>query len=247
MDVLRSILHLILGSARMAVSWMGTTFLAVAVLATPFVARLILAYRAERWTGVKKAIRSASKYTVLIWAILFIIGMGRFVYEDHSRLVAENKKLRMAATNTNTATVSQYAFSPNNEYASISNTMQAFAILVNPISGPDSRSACQVKVTAPNENMWIGKMLSAMAARAGCNVIYPNNPDLLPDEAAEAGRGAVPNYIVVHASKDNPKAEAFTTMLSNVFGIKRAYTLPAKSPQNLVWLQLGTGSFWRKD
>jgi hypothetical protein len=86
-----------------------------------------------------------------------------------------------------------------------------------------------------------------MAARVGCNVIYPNNPDLNPDEAAEADRGPVPNYVVVHASKDNPKAEAFTTMLSNVFGIKRAYTLPPKSPPNLVWLQLGTGSLWRRD
>jgi prolipoprotein diacylglyceryltransferase len=103
MHVLKAILHLVLESGKLAVSWMGTTYLAVAVLATPFVGRLILAYRAERWTGVKKAIRSASKYTVSIWAILFIIGMGRFVYKDHSRLVAENKKLRMAATNTNTA------------------------------------------------------------------------------------------------------------------------------------------------
>lgn len=53
MQVLRAIVHLILGSGRLAVSWMGTTFLAVAILAAPFVSRLVVGYRTEGWRGLK--------------------------------------------------------------------------------------------------------------------------------------------------------------------------------------------------
>src|SRR2546425_5042311 len=93
MPVLRSVLHLIIGSARLAVSWMGTTFLAVAVLVAPFLGRLLPAYRAGRWGGVKKALRSASLYTATVWAALFLIGMARFIYKGHIDLLAANTKL----------------------------------------------------------------------------------------------------------------------------------------------------------
>jgi hypothetical protein len=93
MQLLKAMLHLIFGSAKLAIGWMGTTALAVVVLAAPFVVRLIAGFRADRWLGVKKAVAPASRYTIAIWTMLFVVGMGRFVYKDHRDLAAANGKL----------------------------------------------------------------------------------------------------------------------------------------------------------
>lgn len=94
MDWRLGLWHLIIGSIHLVVSWMGTTILAVSVLAAPFVLRLGIAAKKSGWQGVKDAWRSASKYTLAVWATLFAIGVMQFVYEDHQRLVAANTSLR---------------------------------------------------------------------------------------------------------------------------------------------------------
>src|SRR5258708_21106704 len=117
----------------MALSWMGTNFLAVAVLAAPSGYRLFVGFRANRWRGVSQEFRSAPlyTYTIAVWTILFLIGMGRFIYSDHTSLVKantalrkENKELRLQKSG------SPFTISVDNEYASITNTVQAFRSLM---------------------------------------------------------------------------------------------------------------------
>jgi hypothetical protein len=120
-DVLKSFIHLIFGSARMAVNWMGTTALAVVVSAVPSLARLVVGYRQNRWPGVKEAVGSASWYAVKVWAILFFVGMARFIYQDHTSL----KNANVALSEQNKQLLAKkppFLISFDNEYASITNT-----------------------------------------------------------------------------------------------------------------------------
>ena len=242
MDVLKSILHLILGSAGMAVSWMGTTFLAVAVLAAPFVSRLFVGFRANGWRGMAQALRSASQYTIAVWTILFLIGMARFIYRDHTSLAAanaalrkENKELRFQKSADETG--SPFTISVDNEYASITNTVQAFRLLM-----PQQTGTCWVRVTAPRENMPIAKVLGNLASTF-CRVDIPYSPSEPEDEVL---RGSVKDAILVHMPKD-PMRDSFVVALGNSFSVRRTYDMPAQSPDKLVWLQIGRGSPWRKD
>ena len=89
----KSIVHLIVGSVGKAVSWTGTTVLAVTVLSAPFVLRLFVGYRENKWRGVSQALRSASLYTISVRTILFFIGVMRFIHKDHTTLAASNKEM----------------------------------------------------------------------------------------------------------------------------------------------------------
>jgi hypothetical protein len=238
MGVLKSILHLFLGSASLAVSWMGTTFLALAVLAGPFVFRLFVGYRANKWRGVSQALRSASLYTAAVWSVLFLIGMGRFIYRDHTSLTTanaaltkENKELRSQKSN------SPSTISFDNEYASITNTVRAFRVLT-----PQQTETCWVRITAPRENIPVAKVLGNLASTF-CRVDIPYDPSQPEDEAL---RGSVKDAILIHMPKD-PVRDSFVVALGNSFSVRRTYDMPVQSPDNLVWLQIGQGSPWRKD
>ena len=243
MDMLKSILHLILGSASMAVSWMGSTFLAVAVLAAPFISRLFVGFRANRWHGVIQALRSASIYTIAVWAILFLIGVGRFIYRDHTSYVTANTALKRAnkelsSQKSANVTDSQFAISFDNEYASISNIVQAFRMLM-----PQQSKMCWAKITAPRENRQIAQVLSSLGATF-CRVDAPYDPAEPDDEAL---RGSLKDTILVHMKKTVPDRSSFVTALGNVFSVRRTYDLPSGSPDELVWIQIGQGNPWRKD
>jgi len=236
MGVFKSILHLILDSASMAVSWMGTTFLAVAVLAGPFVFRLFVGYRANKWRGVAQALSSASRYQCAVWAILFLIGMGRFIYRDHTSLmtanaalIKENKELRSLKP--------PFTISVDDEYASITNTVQAFRFLM-----PQQTDTCRVRITAPRENMSIAKVLGSLAS-IFCRVDIPYNPSEPEDETL---RGSVKDAILVHMPRGSTR-DSFVVALGNTFSVRRTYDMPVRSPDKLVWLQIGQGSPWRKD
>jgi hypothetical protein len=234
-DVLKSIIHLLFGSAQMAVSWMGTTILGVAVLVGPFLIRLVAGYRTNRGRGVYQALRYASLYQVVVWAAIFLICVGKFIYQDHTFLVTTNAALAKELRSQKSA--SPFAISVDNEYASITNTMQAFRFLM-----PQQTETCSVRITAPRENIPIAKILDNLAS-IFCQVDMPYNP-YEPDD--EVLRGSVKDAILVHMPKD-PKREGLIVALGNSFSVRRSYEMPPGSPNRLVWLQIGQGLPWRKD
>src|SRR6202011_1025888 len=136
----------------------------------------------------------ASQYTIAVWTILFLIGMARFIYRDHTSLAAanaalrkENKELRFQKSADETG--SPFTISVDNEYASITNTVQAFRLLM-----PQQTGTCWVRVTAPRENMPIAKVLGNLASTF-CRVDIPYSPSEPEDEVL---RGSVKDAILVH-------------------------------------------------
>jgi hypothetical protein len=97
--MLRSLLHLSSESLHFAISWMGTTLLAVIVAIAPFLWRSILAFRRGGWPEMKRNVGSTSLYTMRIWAVLYLVGVVRFVYGDHNLLTAQNRTLQAKKVN----------------------------------------------------------------------------------------------------------------------------------------------------
>lgn len=131
-----------------------------------------------------------------------------------------------------------FAISIDNQYASISNTVQAFETLT-----PQNSKTCWVRITAPRENRRIVEVLSHLASTF-CRVDTPYDPTQPDDEIL---RGALKDAILVHMKKTIPDRGSFITALGNVFSVRRTYDLPSKSPADLVWIQIGPGNPWRKD
>jgi hypothetical protein len=171
----------------------------------------------------------------------------RVVHEDHKNLVHSNQTLKQE--NQRLSGRTQYETSMLNSFA-FTNTVHAFAYLQNPQAGNSlaTKTPCQIKVTAPKENEAVQYMLFQIAGSVGCNLIERDlNPNLNPDFQAQATDGATTDFLLIHAAKDNSRANSFINDMSNTFSVKRTYTLPNGSPHNLIWIQVGPGSIWRKD
>jgi len=132
---------------------------------------------------------------------------------------------------------SPFSFSLDNEFASISNTMQAFRLLM-----PQQSKACWVRITAPKENKQVASILSNIGSTF-CRVDWLDDPTA-PEE--EVLRGSVRDALLIHMAKD-PLRDGFVVALGNAFTVRRSYELPAGSPDGLVWIQIGQGALWRKD
>lgn len=160
--------------------------------------------------------------------------MVRFIYQDHCRLRDENDKMReeLAKKPTN-----PYEISVNDEYASITNTIQAFRFLMPPQS-----KTCWVRITAPRENRHIASILAGFAT-IFCRVDAPHDPSE-PDDAVL--QGSLNDKILVHMKKTIPDRGSFITALGNSFSVRRTYDLPPDLPEETVWLQIGQGNPWRK-
>ena len=126
------------------------------------------------------------------------------------------------------------------------NTVGAFAGLTrNSSHQPNAKSRCQIKITTPPDNRAVAESIRAIASDLGCHIFsMPYDPDEDPETWKEIKR-SLPNFIVIHARRTNKYADGFVVGMGNTFHVQRAYNLPPKSPSNLIWLQIGSGSVWR--
>jgi len=202
--------------------------------------------RVETWrTNWKGGLRRGIYALFWVWGLAFIFSSLKTVYYDHQELAArvhsleqENEALKRAHADKGQ---SPFTISFDSEYSSIVNTVSAFNALV-----PQKKDkACLIKVTAPQENIQVARVLLSLAAAVGCRVAELGNPGTNPDARQEANNGAVRDSIVIHMMK-NPLRDGFVTGMGNTFSVRRSYALPQASPQDLVWLQIGSGSPWRK-
>lgn len=75
-----------------------------------------------------------------------------------------------------------------------------------------------------------------------------NNVGVRPENVeAETSKGMVPGVIVFHAPPDAKGASQLETDLSNLFQVKRAYTIPGNAPENTIWVQFGAGVVWNTE
>lgn len=106
---------------------------------------------------------------------------------------------------------------------------------------------CRILVTTPDKEDGGLFMTFITFAVFGSNCPNGdlNNVGVRPENVeAETNKGMIPGVIVFHAPPDAKGANQLETELSNLFQVKRAYTIPGDAPENTVWLQFGTGVEW---
>jgi hypothetical protein len=228
----------------LAVGYMSTSLLAILVAVGPFLGRLVAGMRTGGLKGAKSALASATKYQVIVWGLLWFVCVATYVYRGHRDLLSDRDRWKAGVEQK--ANESPYAIDWGEQFASVTNTLQAFEFLQNPGEArPDS--PCQVKITTVEKRSMIGLILSKLARGAGCRVMPPERPELDPDVLAQASAGATPNAVTVHARRDYARAQGFIVALSNTFTVRRSYDMPPHSAPNLVWLQVGAGPPWRRN
>jgi hypothetical protein len=178
---------------------------------------------------------SGKQLTKKVYAAIFvgIFSVAAFFLAWRDQYTRAN----ILATESSAKKESPFSISPDNEYASISNTIQAFRYL-----SPQQAKVCQIKLTAPRENKQVAAVLFNLGSTF-CRVDWLDNPTA-PEE--EVLRGSVRDALLIHMAKDPPR-DGFLVALGNTFTVRRSYELPAGSPDGLVWIQIGQGAPWRKD
>ena len=216
-------------------------------------ATLFIVFRRKGLIAMKQEWKDTATTTAVVsLTVIFIVYLPIFawsvvktVYDNHRELQFKNlaiqKRLDMYVG------PSVYYISPADPaFGNIANATRAFGQISNPASVLDElKRPCQLRITAPRANKELRETLTVLAVNAGCHVMQLGNSDVDPDLEAEANEGALPEYLLVHMSRDHPE-RGFLTMLGNVFSVKRTFELPPTFPKNVIWIQIGNGLAWRK-
>jgi|HubBroStandDraft_5_1064220.scaffolds.fasta_scaffold56020_2 hypothetical protein len=180
----------------------------------------------------------------LLW-YMPILGwtLVKTVYRDHEAMQAKIIELTDSAQQLRTKSPYEKSFMGSFAYI---NTVGAFGYLTrDPRHQPDMHSDCLIKITTSDENRPVANSLRSIASAAGCYVVQePYDPDLDAETLHEIKNSTL-NFMVIHGSRSNSRADGFLVGMSNTFHVQRAYDLPPNSPPNLLWLQIGPGSIWR--
>jgi hypothetical protein len=220
-------------------TWAGIVFPIIVILIGEVIGASLFGWNAmlENWrkaTGVGFAALGVGYALLFLWCAMLT------TYTDHEGLVARNRELQSQQINNpyEKSFIGSYAYT---------NTLQAFGYLVrDPRHQPDLHSQCQIKITADPENYAIAASLIGIASAMGCYVFQGSyNPDIDPEALSEINQ-SLPDFLVIHAVKDNIRSDGFVVAMSNTFHVRRTYELPANSPSNLLWIQIGKGSVWRR-
>jgi hypothetical protein len=220
-------------------TWAGIGFPIIVILIGEFVGAWHFGWKAmlENW---KKATWVGFEALGIGYTLLFLWCAMLTTYADHQALVARNHALQSQEINDpyEKSFIGSYAYT---------NTLQAFGYLVrDPRRQPNEHSDCQIKITADPANRTLAMSIRSIAAAMGCYIVQePLDPDN-DSEAWNEIRQSLPGFVVIHAMRGNIRADGFLTGMCNSFHVQRSYNLPAGSPNNLVWLQIGNGSVWRR-
>jgi fumarate reductase subunit D len=219
-------------------TWAGILFPVLVLLIGEVIGASLFGWKAmlnnrKKATGVGLAALGIGYTLLFLWCAAFT------TYTDHEALVAINRALQNRQINNpyEKSFIGSYAYT---------NTVGAFGYLVrDPSRQPDQDSPCQIKITSGLENKALLLSLRSVATAVGCNVLQePYNPETDSEAWAEINQ-SLPNFLVIHGAKGNASADGFVADMSTTFRVQRAYSLPPKSRDNLLWLQIGTGSVWR--
>jgi hypothetical protein len=135
----------------------------------------------------------------------------------------------------------RYAIPYNDEFANLTNAQHAFKSLS--VQVPN----CVVRLTAPPENRQVVQILSNVAGDFCRLDTQPNSNSADVDVLS----GSEENAVVIHVSKaattKDEIRDGILGDLQNVLSIRLKHDLPAGSPSELLWIQVGRGYPWRKD
>jgi len=156
----------------------------------------------------------------------------KVIYDDHERLVAENKDLKgLGAGNP-------YIIPLNNQFAATINTLNAFKSL------KENGQRCKILITYPaKSSQQYAAVLGDLARAVGCDVdvIDPNVPNSPNEDVFKP----LPETIIVHGQRKD--IYGFTVALSNAFNVTTNVKLPEKMAPDEIWVQIGSGVVLRKE
>jgi hypothetical protein len=233
----------------------GTTFLGFISNWTPSILSAIFTVSFIFWKQGWKAVIEHLRRSVLlvfaaaiagnvIWFSAILVWTAiKTIYQEHEK--AQAKIIYLKDQVSELQTKSPYEKSFVGSFA-FTNTVGAFSNLSRDTQiQPNEHSECQIKITSPPENKQAALGLRSIAGTMGCHVVQePSDPDVNSESWSEINR-TLPNFVVIHAAKENYRADSFVVGMGNTFHVRRAYDLPSGSPKSLVWLQIGSGSIWR--
>jgi hypothetical protein len=112
--------------------------------------------------------------------------------------------------------------------------------------GPDT--ACRMLVTAQEDSAdLVGVVVALAVVGSNCPNGNLQNIGVKPEDVdKESMNGMIPGTIVLHALPNTKGADRLVDDLSNIIQTRRSYKLPrpVKLSQNIIWLQVGTGTKW---
>ena len=214
---------------------------------------LFIVFRRKGLTAMKQEWKDTATTTgvvsltiiCIVYLPIFIWSVVTTAYDGHRKLQAKNLAIQKKLDLYDGPSI-YYISSTNPAFGNIANATRAFGQISNPVSVLDEQKRpCQIRITAPKSNQELRETLTVIAVSAGCHVLQLGDSDMEPDLEAETNQGALPDFLLVHMAKDYPE-RGFLTMLGNVFAVKRTFALPPTFPKNVVWIQIGNGSPWRR-
>jgi len=201
------------------------------------------------WGEAKLATRviliALSVYFIPIFCWSFV----KNAYNTHMTLGGENQRVR---EKNNLLSVElekkrQNLQTSDPAFLNMTNTIRAFMIYRKEI-GP--KATCRILVTVPKDedsSMFMPFITFAVFASNCPNGDLQNigiKPENVDDELL---KGMVPGVLVLHAPPGAKGADRLTNNLSNLIQTRRVYTLPAKAPDNTIWIQFGTHTKWNTE
>lgn len=208
---------------------------------------------------------------VVVWGPLYLRHLASVIFSDHEELASsiraarsQNKQSSDAVSADQAGQIKQLQSELSTSRTELNarkqmlhNTDPAFSNMTNAIRafmtwrrniGYDA--PCRILVTTPDKDDGGLYMTFITMAVFGSNCPNGdlNNVGVRRENIeAETSKGMIPGLIVFHALPDAKGANQLENELSNLFQVKRAFTIPGNASENTIWLQFGTGVKWNSD
>jgi hypothetical protein len=179
------------------------------------------------------------------------------VNRDHQSLLAANKALASG----NAALTADVEWRKNNfsrEDPVIGHVYRLLTIF-QAYRGLMKGEPCVIYITAPQDSFDIAQEVETFSnSVSGCYTFGPIPVGQSPDADEMVKDGMVPEYIVIHAPRDDKAAYELWTNLSNLIQSRLSYMPPKVSKDRLygsahnhaerfLWLQFGTNTKWNSE
>lgn len=131
-------------------------------------------------------------------------------------------------------------------------TLRAFMAWRKAI-GPDAK--CRILITEPPPtdrtqtiSAFYGVLIETAVDGSNCPNGNLQNIGLNPLEAErEEQKGLIPGVAIIHMPVGAKGSSALETSLANLFQTKRSYTLPRKTDEEVIWIQIGPNVMWNSE
>jgi hypothetical protein len=217
-------------------------------------------FKKHIWGTALIAMFAVPTITLIVYGTQFAWEVSKEVYKDHRDLESAATIIRSADKQSSTDLQEKLAVAQSEldsrkhmlhvgdpAFQNMTNTIRAFMTWRRNI-GPDAQ--CRILVTTPDKEDGGLYMTFITFAVFGSNCPNGdlNNVGVKRENVeSETSKGMIPGVVVLHAPPDAKGANQLENELSNLFQVKRAFTIPGQPTDNTIWIQFGTGVKWNTE